>query len=322
VRAGSLAPYRPICSASKRIAHRPHPPGSTPPAVSFCSCRLWPAAETATSSAGEDLNCHQGYHDEYNFGNTLPRAVAKHVPTEIGIYNENDLDVSVARLLAARIRLGELDAERAGQEQVPWVALARERVPRGSWANAAENDALTQAPERRELARTIASESIVLLQNRDTTLPGGTTAKLLPLAVPSTGPYRVAILGYYAARSPLYLGGYSSVQQGVGARHEISGYAGLRAAILALNPAAVVEHLPGLTSEALDEIDAPSVEAAANYDVVVVHHAWRRFAVAGGAPPRAAQQSTRDRVGRPTGGAAHRWRPRCGHDHCRRRIRG
>jgi beta-glucosidase len=78
-------------------------------------------------------------------------------------------------------------------------------------------------------------------------------------------------LGYYAERSPLYLGGYSSVQQGAGAGHEISGYAGLRDAILAINPAAVVEHLPGVTSEALDEIDASSVEAAANYDVVVVY---------------------------------------------------
>ena len=223
------------------------------------------------SSAGEDLNCHQGYHDAYNFGNTLPQAVAERVATETGIYNENDVDVSVARLLAARIRLGELDADRPATEQVPWVALARTRVPKGSWSNAADNQALTETPERLELSRAIAGEGIVLLQNRDTRLPGGTTGKLLPLEVPASGPYRVAVVGYYAARSPLYLGGYSSEQQGVGASHELSGYAGLRAAILALNPEARIDHLPGVTSEALDQIDAASVEAVANYDVVIVY---------------------------------------------------
>jgi beta-glucosidase len=223
------------------------------------------------NSAGEDLNCHQGYHDEYNFGNALPQAVAQRVATPTGTYNENDLDVSVARLLAARIGLGELDTDRFDTEPVPWVALARARVPRGSWSNAADNQAVTETPERLELARAIASESIVLLQNRDTTLAGGTTGKLLPLKVPQSGPYRVAVVGYYAEPSPLYLGGYSSEQQGLGVSHELSGYAGLRAAILALNPGAVIDHLPGVTSEALDEIDASAVEAAANYDVVVVY---------------------------------------------------
>jgi beta-glucosidase len=204
------------------------------------------------NAAGEDLNCQQGYHDEWNYANTIPTAVAQ------GLLSENDVDASLVRLFTTRIRLGEFD----DPEDVPWVAQARARVPAGSWSNSDANGAVTETPQRLATARQAADQSIVLLKNE---------ANLLPLKVPASGPYRLAVIGDYANPATMFLGGYSSRQQSAGRANEVNGYQGIKAAVQARNPDAVVDHLPGVTPGTLAEVDPASVAAAAGYDAVIVY---------------------------------------------------
>lgn len=219
------------------------------------------------NAAGVDLDCQQGYHDEYNYANTIPKALGQHIVTPEGLYTENTVDAAVTRLFTTRIRLGEFDAE----ESVPWVAAARSRVVKGSWVNSDANNAVTQTPQRLAMARKAADESIVLLKNADTARRDGTRGSLLPLTVPATGQYRVAVVGAFANPSRMNLGGYSGWQDTHGVANEVNGYRGIVAAVHAVNPNAVVDYLPGVNPTTLAEVDAASVEAAANYDVVIVY---------------------------------------------------
>jgi beta-glucosidase len=209
------------------------------------------------NAAGEDLNCQLGYHDDANFANSLPDAVSQHVQTELDRYSESDLDASLVRLFTARIRLGEFD----DPARVPWIARARAAVAAGSWQNSDANEAVTQTPARLDLARTAAAQSTVLLKN-----DGG----LLPLRVPASGRYRVAVVGYAAKPDALYLGGYSSVQDDAGVAHEVNDFSGLRAAITAADPSATVDYLAGVPTIDQGQVDQAAVAAAANYDVVIV----------------------------------------------------
>ncbi|HKT01096.1 MAG TPA: glycoside hydrolase family 3 C-terminal domain-containing protein [Rugosimonospora sp.] len=240
------------CDAVYEIqaGHHWQPPGAPAP--------LDQIGRTAfANSAGEDLNCQRGFHDTFNYGNTIPAAVAAGTVTQTGTYTENDVDVSLVRLFATRIRLGEFDAQTA----VPWVARARARVAAGTWTNSDANAAVTETPARLALARRAGDESIVLLNN---------ARGLLPLRVPAAGPYRLAVVGYYANPATMFLGGYSSQQGTAGTAKEVNGYQGIKAAVQAIDPQAVVDFLPGVTP-ALDAVDQPSVDAAAGYDAVVVY---------------------------------------------------
>lgn len=218
-------------------------------------------------TAGVDLNCNKGYHDDYSYGNTLPDAIDANISTYTGVLNENDVDVAVVRLMTTRMRMGEFDDD----ETVPWVMAARERLAPGTWENTDENNAVTQTSERLAMARRTAGESIVLLKNSPVTGRNGKTGKLLPIEVPESGKFSIAVIGYYANLSPVFLGGYPSIQESAGIANEVTGYKGILSAVQAINPDAQVDHLPGLTSEELDEIDAASVDAAADYDVVIVY---------------------------------------------------
>jgi beta-glucosidase len=223
--------------------HQWLPPGAKAPLNAY--------GRTAyAQSAGEDLDCDQGYHDDYSYGNTIPAAIDQHITTQTGVYNENDVDVSVVRLFTARIQLGEFDA----QDRVPWVAKARARLAPGTWTNSADNNAVTETPQRLDMARRVGDESIVLLRNK----PAGGRS-LLPLRVPHSGTYRLAVLGSFA-RS-MYLGGYSSNQGPAGAAKQVDGYTGLKNALQVINPSAKVDLLPATASGAA---------AAAGYDAVVV----------------------------------------------------
>ena len=95
--------------------------------------------------AGTDLNCGESY---------------RHIPETVnaGLLDEAELEPALTRILAARIRLGELDAA-----ETPWDDLS---------------DDIVEGPEHRALARKIARESIVLLQNRDGILPLQPDAKI------------------------------------------------------------------------------------------------------------------------------------------------
>lgn len=250
------------CDAIREIqnGHRWQPPGYPHPLDQY-------ERHAFANAAGVDLDCQMGYHDEYNYANTIPTALGRHIVTPEGVYTENTVDAAVTRLFTTRIRLGEFDAE----DSVPWVAAARARVAKGSWVNSDANKAVTQTPQRLAMARKIAGESLVLLKNADTTRRDGTRGSLLPLRVPASGPYRVAVVGWYANPSYMYMGGYTSWQASYGVANQVNGYKGIAAAVRAANPDAVVDYLPGVTPSTLAQVDAASVEAAANYDAVIVY---------------------------------------------------
>jgi beta-glucosidase len=245
------------CDAIREIedSHHWQPPGYPHPLNNI-------ERHAFANAAGEDLDCQQGYHDEFNYGNTLPTAVTQGIVTQTDTYNENDMDVSLVRLFTARIKLGEFDDE----TRVPWVAQARARLEPGTWVNSDANGAVTETPERLAMARKAGAESIVLLKNADTA-----KGKLLPLKVPASGPYKVAVIGSYANPASMFLGGYSSNQGPAGVAKEVNGYNGVKTAIQAINPGATVDFLPGVTGANLDTIDQASVDASANYDAVIVY---------------------------------------------------
>jgi beta-glucosidase len=219
------------------------------------------------NAAGEDLDCQRGFHDDFNYGNTLPTAVTQGIATQTDTYNENDMDVSLVRLFTARIKLGEFDE----QDRVPWVARARARVAPGTWTNSDANNAITETPERLAMARQAGDQSIVLLKNDPIAKGDGTTGRLLPLRVPSSGPYKVAVIGAYANPAAMFLGGYSSNQGPAGVAKEVNGYQGIKATVQAIDPDATVDFLPGVTGPGLGTVDQASVDAAADYDAVIVY---------------------------------------------------
>lgn len=176
----------------------------------------------------------------------------------------------MVRLFTARIETGEFDAE----SQVPWVARARAELGGTTWVNSDANSAITETPQRLEQARRSADQSLVLLKNSPVAEPGGGRSPLLPLKIPHSGPYKLAVIGYYAHPQSLYLGGYSSTQAASGAAHNVDSYTGLKAAVQAIDPQAQVDYYPGVsggtTGSALTTVDPASVAAASHYDAVVV----------------------------------------------------
>ena len=250
------------CDAVYEIqaGHHWQPPGAAAP--------LDAVGRTAyANSAGEDLDCNQGYHDGSNYANTVPTAVGQHIQTQTGVYNENDVDVSLVRLFTARIETGEFDNETS----VPWVAAARARLAPGTWVNSDANNAVTETPARLAMARRSGDQSIVLLKNDAVKQKDGGTGKLLPLKVPSSGAFKVAVIGYYANPSSMFLGGYASRQGAPGVAKEVNGYNGLKTAVQQIDPDATVDYYPGVTPGTLDSVDAASVKAAADYDAVIVY---------------------------------------------------
>ncbi|RZS80038.1 beta-glucosidase [Motilibacter rhizosphaerae] len=241
--------------------HHWQPPGAPAPLDQY--------GRTAYAlSAGEDLDCNAGYSDAFNYGNTIPTAIAQHIQTQTDVFNEGDVDVSAVRLFTARIETGEFDDEAS----VPWVQAARQRLGGTTWVSSEANGAITETPERLAQARTSADESIVLLKN---SAPTGAKSPLLPLKVPHTGAYKVAVMGYFAHPSRgLYLGGYSSIQTASGQAKEIDAYTGIKNAVTAIDPSAQVDFLPGVTggtsASSLNTVDAASIAAAKGYDAVIV----------------------------------------------------
>lgn len=100
----------------------------------------YPDQQTASAGAvlsGTDLECGDNYK-------SLPQAVKK------GLIKEEQIDISVKRLLKARFELGEMD------EHVCWDSIPYSVV---------------DSKEHKDLALEIARKSIVLLQNRNHVLP-------------------------------------------------------------------------------------------------------------------------------------------------------
>jgi beta-glucosidase len=234
------------------------PPNSTVP--------VDPTTRAAyANSAGEDLECNAGFRDSNNYGNTIPTALTQNIQTQTDTYNIGDVDTSLVRLFTARIETGEFDAE----SQVPWVAAARAALGGVTWTNS-PTSAITETPQRLQLAQHTADQSLVLLKN-DAPASGGNP--LLPLKIPATGPYKLAVIGYFAHPQNLFLGGYASNQVGPGAANNVDAYDGIKAAVQAINPDAQVDFYPGVTggttAAQLTTVDAASVAAAPNYNAVV-----------------------------------------------------
>src|SRR3954453_18547490 len=252
-------------------------------------------------SAGEDSECNTGFRDNYDYLNRLPAAVREQIKTLVDTYTVNDLDAALVRVFTSRMKLGEFDDSSLN----PWAAKARQNVPQGSWTNDDANKAVTQTPARLDLAKDAADKTIVLLKNN---------GNLLPLKVPTAGTPRIAVMGSPACPSAsvlpgsptstnpgtarvapgapvtscpdssnVYLGGYSSNQLGSGQSKIVPGFTGIKNAIQAINPNAVVEFWRGYTgtgaaiggsppnASSLATGDPAAVAAAASYDAVVVY---------------------------------------------------
>jgi beta-glucosidase len=235
------------------------PPNSTVPVNQY-------TRSAYANSAGEDLECNAGFQDSNNYGNTIPTALTQNIQTLTDTYNIGDVDTSLVRLFTARIETGEFDAE----STVPWVAKARAELGGATWTNSPANEAITETPQRLALAQRSADQALVLLKNSE---PSGASSPLLPLKVPSSGPYKIAVIGYFAHPQSLFLGGYASTQSGQGAANNVDVYEGIKAAVQAINPDAQVDFYPGVTggttAASLTTVDAASVAAAKNYNAVV-----------------------------------------------------
>ena len=116
---------------------------------------------------GTDINCGASYR-------YIPQAVRD------GLLQEEDVDRSLVRLLAARIRLGELDGITS-----PWDHLA---------------DEIVEGQEHLSLARKMAQESIVLLQNQESILPLEASA-------------RIALIGPNADDREMLWGNYNPIPE-------------------------------------------------------------------------------------------------------------
>ncbi|HET7314662.1 glycoside hydrolase family 3 C-terminal domain-containing protein [Salinisphaera sp.] len=216
------------------------------------------------NAAGEDLECQQGYHDDYNYANSLLPAIDKSIKTGVDTFNQNDIDVSVARLMTVRMALGEFDPI----SEVPWIGQARDALNGKVWINSNANNAITETPERLAMARKVATQSLVLLKNEPVGSSGRT---LLPLQVPKSGAYSLAVIGPFANPDEMFLGGYSSIQKSAGEANEINGCNGLRAAVKAINGNATVDCYPGVTGDDFNTVDSASVAAASTHDAVVLY---------------------------------------------------
>ena len=121
-------------------------------------------AVAATVHTGTDLECGSAY-------DRIPEAVRR------GLLDEADVDRSLVRILAARIRLGELDG----------ISL---------WNDLPDN--IVEGPAHRALALDAARESIVLLQTRKSILPLKSGA-------------RIALVGPNADDAEMQWGNYNPI---------------------------------------------------------------------------------------------------------------
>jgi beta-glucosidase len=177
------------------------------------------AAAAAALRAGTDLDCGRGYA-------ALGSALAS------GLVAEADLDRALVRLFTARFRLGLFDPP----GRVPWSGLGLREV---------------ESPAHLALARRAAARSIVLLENRDDTLPFGPGIRSL------------AVVGPTADDVPVLLGNYNGTPS-----HPVTLLAGIRDA--ARTRGVAVSYARG--ARLLDTSDADIAEAVAaarGADVVI-----------------------------------------------------
>ncbi|MDR1134714.1 MAG: glycoside hydrolase family 3 C-terminal domain-containing protein [Clostridiales Family XIII bacterium] len=153
---------------------------------------------------GEDLECNAGYRAVgADYRNYMPAVLSNDITTDKGKFTENQLDVSVHRLMTTRMELGEFDGANA------YRTAGAEGLAAGE-AGAYLKGLPGQTAERLEIAKKGAESAVVMLQNDEV---GGT--KALPIKIAdsytATNPFKIVIVGYWA-RGGVYLGTYSSTQ--------------------------------------------------------------------------------------------------------------
>jgi beta-glucosidase len=230
-----------------------------------------PASETEVralaNAAGEDLNCNLPY-TQFNYQNTLPAATMEGIKTPEGTYSANDMDASLVRLFTARMELGEFN----NVNNEPWVRQARDELNGFKWSDYNSNGAITETPTRLGLDQSVGDRTQVLLKNAVTKKLGGAVGTVLPMGVPTSGPFKVAVYGYLANSTP-YLGGYSSYQSPAGQARVVDDYEGIKAEIQSIDPQATVDYYDGFiggnSAAALTNIDQAQVDLASNYNDVI-----------------------------------------------------
>ncbi|HBF35858.1 MAG TPA: hypothetical protein DDW50_00880 [Firmicutes bacterium] len=223
-------------------------------------------------TAGEDLDCNAGYNDGNSYSNTVPTALSQNITTQTGLFTVNDVDASLVRLFTARMELGEFDYNNVSWYNQAVTRLQALGLQPGGWVSSNSNNAVTETSARLAMAREVAGKALVLLKNS----PNMNGNKVLPLQIPTSGPFSVAVIGYFANPSSMYLGDYSSIQGSAGAAKEVNAYNGIKNAIQAINPNATVTFYKGFTgtgtsASGLTTVDTTAVAAAAAANVVIVY---------------------------------------------------
>jgi beta-glucosidase len=127
------------------------------------------AAAAAALRAGTDLDCGRAYAA---LGPALGR----------GLITEAELDRALVRLFSARFKLGLLDPADA----TPWSSLGEQTID--SAAN-------------RQLSREAAARAVVLLENRNATLPLGPAVRRIAVVGPTADDQEVLLANYHGTPS-------------------------------------------------------------------------------------------------------------------------
>ncbi|WP_169923806.1 glycoside hydrolase family 3 C-terminal domain-containing protein [Propionicimonas paludicola] len=202
-----------------------------------------------------DLECSGGYTSGTGTYNTnMANMLAQGVTTDKGTFTENQVDISLQRLMQARMETGEWDANNA------YTSQAAQRV-------AAQSGSIGwQTPERLKMIDDVNAEAVVMLKNA---APSGSSTSILPLAVPSTGDYKVAIVGAWQTNG--YLGLYSASQSD--STNRINIQQRIASNITEKNPGATFSYLTtygnstSASSYTLSDADKATISAA---DAVIV----------------------------------------------------
>ena len=204
---------------------------------------------------GMDLECNGGHDSGSNtYGSNMTNMLAQGVTTDKGKFTENQLDVSLHRLMTARMQTGEWDTDN------PYTKAAAERV--ASWGE----ELGWQTPERLKMIDDMNAEAVVMLKN---TAPAGSSDNILPLAVPAAGEYKVVIVGAWQTNTytGLYSGGQSDNTNRINIQQRITSN------ITAINPDATFTYLTGYGNSASTTsytLNADDQAAIASADAVIV----------------------------------------------------
>lgn len=184
---------------------------------------------------GEDLECSGGYNSGVGtYASNISAMVSAGVDTDKGTFTENQVDISLHRLMTARIKTGEFDDDVSYTEE----AAVREAAY-GSATGA------NQTAERLAVADDVAEEAVVLLQNNNS---------VLPLDVTAEG-YKLVIVG--AWQTNMYLGLYSTTLS----TNTINIQQGITNAVKAVNADAAVTYIASNTLTAADEAAISAADA-------------------------------------------------------------